>query len=655
MQHALMGQLRQVADSRRDSAFVRLSAADAIEQATRRATDKWVWLDELPIDEQHRLLELHEARQQQDREEQAMLHDAFRQFAPESRLYRIAADACAAIEQGDLGRVITLDGREANLHAADRQGTLDLSKHDADLLKAAHTPAILDTIALESGLDMRTLPLQTQLAFFRFMAEARGERYERLCGRLTAVGAPERRVLAEAFLATKFGDALGESILAIAERDDNERAFEVFWRITEIRQNVAMWGEAAWFAQEESAYKGYFDGIKEATEMRISQILSPVPDLMDGVPQQAQYFHRDGSVAEAVSIESVDQVLQGLKLLEFATRNIAKAEVVPQSARKPIRGDDYWATLAATDETTVRTTMRSHENGEAEARIRWAVEVSPERQLEIFGEHLERNKLDQPRTVRVSLHLDFEKISKKPSFDFGTRMEHGSSRRGYPDRLLAALVTAGVQHDLARTGGDILHRDYHVRDVFEPEMSSPQHFTEFVTAAHEHYISADKLLGGAGIRLSELAATSEVERVNAVYTGLFLDEAATAQLRSRWPATLTNLPQSPHVTIRFRPKTLEGFTPGEQHIVRAMGIIDNGRAQALVIDPSEVTQGVMNPHITLSTGFDDKGKKIAPDYSKQAIKEAKESQGIKWFDEPVDIPVVSGYLDGRTGQVVTHI
>ena len=147
--------------------------------------------------------------------------------------------------------------------------------------------------------------------------------------------------------------------------------------------------------------------------------------------------------------------------------------------------------------------------------------------------------------------------------------------------------------------------------------------------------------------MSEL--TPEGER--AVYTGLFLGEAAIAQLREKWPATLHNIVERPHVTIAFHPKTLVGFTPGEQHTVKVIGIIDNGRTQALVLKPSKATQGVMNPHITLSTGVNSAGKRIAPDYSKRAI---KEGQGIEWFASPIDIPVTSGYLDSSTGQIVMH-
>ncbi len=511
---------------------------------------------------------------------------------------------------------------------------------------------ILEEFDAAFGIQHGLLSERARAAIFPFCAGLTAEDL----GRIRAVAAEldmvtERKQFAEAFLATEFGGALGESILTIAEKNSEDgRAFEVFQRIAAIREATAAWEEAAWFAQDSSEYRLYFDGIKLATDMRISQILSPVSDLLDGTPQQAQYFHRDGSMAEAVSIESIDQVLQGLGLLEFAIRTIARAEALPNAARRPVKGDDYWAAVTETGEAMVRTTMRPYEASGAEARIRWAVTLSPEQQLELFGRHLEYNKLGQPRSARVSLHVDLEKLSGKASFDFGTRLQYSTSQREYPDKLLAALVTAGVQHDAARAGQDITHKDYHVRDAFEPELSRPDYFAGFVAAAQEHYISPERLsLGSAGVRFSKL--TSESERTSAVYTGLFLDEAAIAQLREKWPATLHNIVERPHVTIAFHPKTLEGFTPGEQHTVKVIGIIDNGRTQALVLKPSKATQGVMNPHITLSTGVNSAGKRIAPDYSKQAI---KEGQGIEWFASPIGIPVTSGYLDSSTGQIVMH-
>lgn len=244
MQRSIHNKLRDIADDVDTAPFTRIYASRELGEAiSRKADNKWVFLDELPMDEQERLIEQYEEQQNQAKQEQLILHDNFPEFSDKSYLYRIARDACVQIEQGDLGRLITTDGREGNLHRPDaRQAGLGMSTRDIELLKRAHNQEVLETIELESGLDMRMLPLDAQVKFFRFMAESRGEGYDRFCSVIGRMG-DEQMDFAEAFLATEFGDDFGEAILDIAENATAEQSTKIFETVNSLRHRSREYSE----------------------------------------------------------------------------------------------------------------------------------------------------------------------------------------------------------------------------------------------------------------------------------------------------------------------------------------------------------------------------------------------------------------------------
>lgn len=528
------------------------------------------------------------------------------------------------------------------------------------LFQELYTRGMRGTIEHRLGdIELKEMSLGAQFHLVTFAGVQTAERFGRMADVSRSLEGRSQYQFLEAFLATEFGDDLGESILKIAEKSrDNEQAFEIFQLISSIRQELQQWESVAWFAQSTSEYQGYFAGIKCAVEARVSQMLSPVPDIMDGIPQQADYFHRDNSLSNAAQIESVGEVVTGLKLLYLAIHKIAQAEGAPQGQRKVLTIEDCLVVATDVDGSAVRLTMRSRETQQAEARLRWSVEITPGEQLDIFGDYLELNKLDQPRSARLPLRLDLEKISGRISLDIGSSMQYSHSRREYPAQLLAQLVTAGVQHQLRTTGASTIHNDYHVRDVFASELSNPDTFAGFIEAAQDAYVEERTTL-----RLGEIAAATAYESTqpetvsDVVYTGLFFDESALAAVREKWPATLPNVPTNLHVTLRYRPHDgLSGFTPGEKTTVRILGIVDDGKAQALIIDKAGMTERVKNPHITLSTGNDANGHRVSPSYSKKTIIDAtKVGDGITWFDRPIELPATAGYVDGQTGQIVQHM
>ncbi|MCB9817770.1 hypothetical protein H6795_04585 [Candidatus Nomurabacteria bacterium] len=583
--------------------------------------------------------------------------DSYKQYV------RIAPDAIAAYSAGgNVERFVRikpgLPTDQSEIH--EEEILEEVSAYDETEYPLLYDRYTLGAIGDRLGLDVLRITLTTQQRLFDFMIESDNQRFKRVETVLQTLSSEDRLIFAEAFLATEYGESLGDSILQIAERSESsERGNEIFRLISSIRENARVWESNAWFAQPDCEYNEYFAGIKQAIESRISQILSPTPDLMDGITQLAQYFHRDDTPAERFDIDSVEQVVQGLKILNLLIQKLSAAEAEPISDRKSFVEEDYMSSSASSDGSTARIMMRPTETPQAEARIRWAVNITPQEQMEIFGRYLDVNSNGQPRNAKASLRLDFEKISGRLSLDLGSSMQYGSGSREYPDVLLAALITAGVQHDALRQGKDIAHLDYHVRDTFDLSLSNPDTFAGFVRAMQERYVDKAKIeLGRMSVEATGLTAETTKESLpNVVYTGVFFDDAVLRSVAGViFSEPYEHIPDNPHITLKFRPKDggLKGLDIGKQQKVRVVGYINDGKAQVLIIDQAGFGSDVTQPHITIATGNDANGKKIPPMYSKYAIKQAEINGSIVWFDKPIELVGTIGYFDAKAGKVITQ-
>ena len=249
-------------------------------------------------------------------------------------------------------------------------------------------------------------------------------------------------------------------------------------------------------------YKEYFIGIKRGIEMRVSQILSPAADILAGKSQDAVFYHRDGTESARLTINSIEQVIQGLKLIEHQTRNYAMAESALVDDHLPVSDRDSGLRSFSRINDTVSMTIRPHETDEAEARLRWSLALTPADQQAIFGKHLSVTKAGKPRNVKVSMRLDLEKISGHVALDLGTFSEDATNPENDPNTLLAALITVGVQHSRQRHGEGIMHKDYHVRETFSPICSDPHLFGEFIEmAAHHLTILRNKRVGKTSLKV----------------------------------------------------------------------------------------------------------------------------------------------------------
>ena len=321
METAISNKLDTIASDSQTSPLIRLYAERTLEKASPQYYD----LYDFPIKEQRELVALYEAEQKQAAREQEILHDTFEGFPEDSQLYRIAKDACVSIDQGDLGWLVTLDNRQADLHRPEaRENSLNLDTTDIELLKAAHDPVLLETVELETGLDMRMLSLDAQVRFFRFMAESDAEQYERLCSVLARFD-DERTTVAETFLATEFGEDFGHRILTIAEQATPEQSQRIFTLLEEYRDNVVKYSE--FFANFDSELT---DATKRAMNERLSDLIVVAEKVardgaftVDVAPHRknAEYQH-DGKFD--VTISSIDEVIETMELLATSLDQVVK-------------------------------------------------------------------------------------------------------------------------------------------------------------------------------------------------------------------------------------------------------------------------------------------------------------------------------------------
>ena len=115
------------------------------------------------------------------------------------------------------------------------------------------------------------------------------------------------------------------------------------------------------------------------------------------------------------------------------------------------------------------------------------------------------------------------------------------------------------------------------------------------------------------------------------YIGLFLDSSSRAELVNRFPYSHDEK-HADHMTMTFRPDAdspLYGMV-GEKRRVKVIGYAEDGKAQAVLLDPEglPVTSGV--PHVTLSTA-----PGVAAKYSKELARDA----------EPTASFTLSGVID----------
>lgn len=174
-------------------------------------------------------------------ERQAKLHDEFPSFSEEQILTRFAPDMVATkMSSGGIDIIADKDGNSASLLRYAEDNSFGIDRETADLLSAAHTPAVKSLIDEKLGLDLVDIPLDSQIQLLKFMTEADDGRFDRLCSTLRGLDEKVRLKLAKGFLAAGFGEDFGDALLDIADSDkiSGEQLGEILDKIDSCRKSI---------------------------------------------------------------------------------------------------------------------------------------------------------------------------------------------------------------------------------------------------------------------------------------------------------------------------------------------------------------------------------------------------------------------------------
>ncbi|MFZ1257892.1 MAG: hypothetical protein WAQ25_00270 [Candidatus Saccharimonas sp.] len=476
MQNSIKKQLQSIAAGE-GSAFASIVANHSLAQVAHRENEEWVFLDELPVAEQTRLLALHKQYESQREQEQQVLHAAFPQLRADAELYRIAADACAEVDQEKLGRIVTVDGGEMNLHTPETTGTLPHVCGDAELLQEAHQPDVIEVIALEAGIDIRTLSLDSQLKFFRFMAEADRSRYDRLCVMMRTRPDTNRLIFAEAFLATQFGDDHGDAILTIAETLSAEQSARIFETVNALRVRTAEY--ASVFSQIDPNFSA---AAEKAFNERITDALTAIREVAqqgslheDVAPHRhrADYVHTGQFDIRIKSIDEAIEILQGLEASFAAMHNIITADDLEVTTINEDRTQFVLYRLMSQQKGNMLAYIRPEGGYRYDKSVEYGSFAGVEASINLKVNPSNPYRLLMPKdkdavSIRFDregrgIHDDIEIVSRDPAQQQGVVSADISSGFGNPALLsvkIGRMIAAGNRIRARRQGtNDSLHHN----------------------------------------------------------------------------------------------------------------------------------------------------------------------------------------------------
>lgn len=127
-----------------------------------------------------------------------------------------------------------------------------------------------------------------------------------------------------------------------------------------------------------------------------------------------------------------------------------------------------------------------------------------------------------------------------------------------------------------------------------------------------------------------------------VYTALFVDDIK--QLFADF-SPVHKSKYGHHMTIAFKPGTLDGITIGAKHVLKIIGRAVDGKADVLLVESEKSANKY--PHITLSTI-----KGVSPVYANELLEIAEQEHLLEYFNEPYEIEVTEGYFDGEKDIIV---
>lgn len=287
------------------------------------------------------------------------------------------------------------------------------------LFQEMHRPIVRAIVEKSMGLSLKDVTLDNQSAFLQFCLRRSRSEYERLSKVMIATPEENRIQLFEAFLATEFGDDLGDVIINLAEKEP-DKSMEVFEQLQGLRKSGDV--IAKHFGKE----KG-IDGrvatafIKRATEL----VALAEKEGIDAIAEELAKVH-----------DAVGQIADAVDNAEF------EVVAIGQEA-------DY-GTLQAKGDHKVTVTARPY--GE-QARIGFTVRY--------------------PKGQRINVRLDYD--NGRISLDIAQTSQHANASdisRQIGEKLARgelAINTRRAEQAIreGRSRQDITLHGNHVREAFE--------------------------------------------------------------------------------------------------------------------------------------------------------------------------------------------
>lgn len=357
---------------------------------------EYIDLEQLPLDEQNRLLEDYNSRKAQRAAEQASLIENYPELQAKqtnNSLVRLAKDMVAVASGSVLGDYVleTDTGRKiGTIDAIKGDAVSGLSPDDCTLISELHKPDVLSLVEDQLQVKLNDLSFESQLHLLRYMTEADKGRYEHLTTTLAEAPVSQRQELAEAFLATEYGDDLGDILLTLAEQSDQKQLSTVLEHISQVRSNSRQIAEH--FRSADPADKAIAEALPTAFTKRTTELLA------------------------LASQEAVEAVQESLMSIQIATRQIN--ESLQNDSFSPVNVNQEFGSFQA-NQTPVTVTVRPFG---ANARIGFTVRY-----------------MGSDKKQRLNIRLDYEDGAL--SLDIGSMAREGVN---------SSPISRQVGSDLAR-------------------------------------------------------------------------------------------------------------------------------------------------------------------------------------------------------------
>jgi len=346
-----------------------------------------------------------------------------------------------------------------------------------DIYDALDKYGLLQMVEEDLGFDIRELSGEAMELFGDFLVNSTSARYERLVETISKFQGQTKVDIAEVFLATEFGDELGEAILDICEFCDEDQSRQILDGVNTFRQVMPKVEELFSRFDRELAHQTSQAFIKRTSEVLMC------------ASQVAKYGFAEATMynGEKVRIDNLDEIIASLSLLNQALTTTVESVYTMQADRISEQDDQvsYWfddgrVMLQIREHGSVDTDPRYSFDGEARINLLF----NPNEPISELVSEASRQQALSIRLDREGIIRDVNNnyISSDPEIEKGVLSLDIGSIYGEPDnpntrvgRILAignALISSRRSETPHFT---------HVRETFDSKYGVD---TEFARIAH---------------------------------------------------------------------------------------------------------------------------------------------------------------------------